>query len=239
VNDDFVYKSDDFKEARQKRMHQAGEIRFLHSIATPGMHVMEIGANTGVTVVAIAKAIGDRGHVYAFEPVREYYTTLLRNLSHNAVTNVSAYNLAVSGRTGRIPFYKREGGSSGIVPATGGEMLWVEATTVTEFLTVEEIRNIDLLNLDCEGSELFVLQGAQATLQTHAPHIFCELHHRYLDELGQSADEVIGYLTDLGYSVRLLQVEDLEARVGVETCTHVYATKRSPLCANNQQGEHQ
>ena len=226
--DHFVYESDDFNETLHKRVHQAGEITFLRSIARPGMRVMEIGANTGVTVLAIAKVIGADGHLYAFEPVREYYMTLMANLSRNDVTNVSAYNLAVSNHTGRIAFYKRERGGSSIVPATGSDMLWVEATTITEFLTVEEISTIDLLNLDCEGSELLVLQGAQMTLQTHAPHIFCELHHTYLRELGQSAAHVIGYLTNLGYSVRLLRVDDLEADVRLDTCSHVYATKNNP-----------
>lgn len=110
----------------------------------------------------------------------------------------------------------------------------MEATTVTEFLTVEEIGAIDLLNLDCEGSELHVLQGAKATLQTHAPRIFCELHHMYLRELGQSADQIIRYLTHLGYSIRLLRVDDLEAEVHLDTCSHVYATKATPGCTNDQ-----
>jgi len=223
VIDQFLYESDDFQQELQKNAHHAGEIRFLHSIATPGMHVMEIGANTGVTVVAIAKAIGDRGHVYAFEPVRDYYTTLMANLSRNQVTNVSAYNLAVSNHTGRIAFYKREGGASSIVPGTGGEMLWVEATTITEFLTVEELQTIDLLNLDCEGSELLVLQGAHAVLGKHKPDIFCEIHRGYLDELGQSLDDVVGFLRQFGYDVRMLQVEDLELEATAGTCSHLYA----------------
>jgi len=228
--DCFVYESGDFKAELQKSAHYCGEISFLRSIARPGMQVMEIGANTGVTVVALAKAIGDAGHLYAFEPVPEYYAALMANLSRNAVTNVSAYNMALSNHTGRIAFYKREGGGSGIAPARGGETHWVEATTITEFLIVEEIDRVNLLNLDCEGSELLVLQGARAVLERHAPQIFCEIHHGYLEELGHSADEVIGYLSDLGYSVQFLQIEDLEADVCVDTCSHVYATKAPHGC---------
>ncbi len=226
--DSFIYESDNFKKELSSSAHHAGEVSFLRSITKPGMQVMEIGANTGVTVVAIAKAIGDTGHLYAFEPVREHYTALMANLSRNAISNVSAYNLAVSNNTGRIAFYKRQGGASGLAPATGGEMLWVEATTISEFLIVEQIDRVHLVNLDCEGSELLVLQGARIALEKHAPHIFCEIHHGYLDELGQSADELINYLSDLGYSVRLLQVEDLEAEVSHDTCSHIYATKTNP-----------
>ena len=225
VMDCFIYESDDFKKGLQKSAHHSGEISFLRSIARPGMRAMEVGANTGVTAVVIAKNIAETGHLYAFEPVPEYYTKLMDNLSRNGANNVSAYRLALSNQTGRIRFYKREGGGSGITPATGGETLWVEATTVTEFLIVQNIDRIDLLNLDCEGSELLVLEGAKAVLEKHAPQIFCEIHHGYLNELGQSADDVIGYLRQFGYEVRMLRVEDRGAEATADTCSHIYAAK--------------
>ena len=226
--DAFIYDSDEFRHELESSPHHAGEVSFLRLIARPGMHVMEIGANTGVIATALAKSIGDAGYLYAFEPVPEYYTKLMENLSRNDVKNVSAYRLALSNQTGRIRFYKREGGGSGITPAREGEALWVETTTVTEFLVVQKIDGIDLLNLDCEGSELLVLQGAKAVLEKHLPQIFCEIHHGYLKELGQSTDDVIGYLSQFGYEVRLLQVEDLNAETTTNTCSHVYAAKPDP-----------
>jgi len=226
--DSFIYDSDKFRDELKNNPHHAGEVNFLQSIARSGMHVMEIGANTGVTAVAVAKHIGDAGHLYAFEPVPEYYAKLMNNLSRNGVNNVSAYRLALSNQTERIRFYKREGGGSGITPAKGGETLWVEATTVTEFLTVQKIDRVDLLNLDCEGSELLVLQGAKAVLENQLPDIFCEIHHGYLKELGQSVDDVVGFLRQFGYEVRLLQVEDLNAETSTDTCSHVYAAKLKP-----------
>jgi len=224
----FTYDSDEFRHQLEDSPHHAGEVSFLRSIARPGMRVMEAGANTGVTAVALAKEIGDTGHLYAFEPVPEYYTTLMDNLSRNGVRNASAHRLALSNRTGRIEFHKREGGGSGITAGNGGETFWVEATTVTEFLMVQQIGKIDLLNLDCEGSELLALQGAKAVLEKQVPQIFCEIHRAYLNELGQSTDDVIDYLRQFGYDVRLLQVEDLNALTSADQCSHVYAAVPNP-----------
>jgi len=221
------YESDGFGDDLPNNAHHAGEVSFLRSLARPGMHVVEVGANTGVTAVALAKEIGDTGRLYAFEPVPEYYATLMDNLSRNGVKNVSAYRLALSNQVGRIRFYKREEGS-GITPAEGGEALWVEATTVTEFLALQGISRVDLLNLDCEGSELLVLKGAEPVLEKQVPQIFCEIHHAYLDELGQSVDDVVDFLRQFGYDVQLLQVEDLEAETSVATCSHIYATASRP-----------
>jgi len=227
--DCFAYGSDEFRDEPRNSPHQAGEVSFLRSIARSGMRVIEAGSNSGVTAVAIAKEIGDTGHLYAFEPVPEYYTTLTQNLSRNDVRNVSAYRIALSNGAARIRFYKR-GGGSGVTPSQGGQTLWVEATTVTEFVVVQEIGRIDLINLDCEGSELLALHGAKAILEKDEPQIFCEIHHAYLEELGQSSHDIIGYLSQFGYDVRLLQVEDCEAKRSTDNCSHVYAAMPAVGC---------
>lgn len=221
--DEFVYDSPEFKRAVANRPHESGELAFLKSIARPGMVVLEAGANTGVTAVALATAVTDSGHLYALEPVPEYYDQLQANLTRNAVRNATTYNLALSNRAGRIPFYKREGGGSGITPHEDGEMLHVEATTITNLLVVEHVTRVDLLHLDCEGSELLALQGAETILNRDAPKIFCEIHHDSLRALGQSVDDVIGFLAKLGYQIRPLQVDDLNTKPTTDTCSHVYA----------------
>jgi len=220
----FVFGSEEFQCELQESPHHAGEVGFLQSVLTPGMHVIDAGANRGVTAVAIAKEIGGEGHLYAFEPVPEFYADLKENLLRNGAENVSAHPLALSNRRGRIQFYKH-GGASGITPAQDAEVLSVEATTVTDFLAEQGQDRIDFLNLDCEGSELLVFRGAERTLENHGPQIFCEIHRGYLGELDQSADDVVGFLTELGYEVRPLQVENLDGEADVEKCSHVYARR--------------
>lgn len=141
------------------------------------MKVMEIGANKGVTTVAIARKVGPNGRVYAFEPVPEYYASLKKNLSLNGVENVKTYRLAVGNRSGQVKFYKH-GGGSGIIPQGQAEKFLVKTITVDAFLDLdsEGVKKIDLINMDCEGSELLVLRGAQKTLRANHPRVFCEIH---------------------------------------------------------------
>jgi len=220
----FVYDSPEFRRELQDSPHAAGEVRFLESIATSGMKVIEVGAYRGVTAVAIAKFIGKEGRLYAFEPVPEYYATLKESLSMNNLENVDTYRLALSNRPGRIQFYKH-GGGSGITPTDDSEMLWVEATTLELFLSREEIDRIDLLDMDCEGGELLVLQGAQSILRDQGSQIFCEIHREYLAQLGQSTEDIVDYLERLGYEVTPIIVEELEKKANFEHCSHVYARK--------------
>jgi len=220
------HQSGAFRHDLESSPHHAGEVAFLQSIAEPGMVVIEGGSHNGVTALALAEAVGEAGQVHAFEPVPEYYSELRANLSRHGARNVSPYELALSDQTGRIPFYKRDDGS-GITPAGGGEKIWVEATTVTEFAIVEELDRVDLLHLDCEGSELLVFRGGRSVLEKHRPQVFCEVHRGYLDELGQSVEDVLGYLHGLGYETRLVQVENLDAETSTDRCSHVYA--RAPV----------
>jgi hypothetical protein len=51
----FLYDSPAFKDFLKDNPHEAGEVGFLESIAQEGMHVIDIGANIGITTIAIAK----------------------------------------------------------------------------------------------------------------------------------------------------------------------------------------
>ena len=221
---EFLYDSPEFRTELGKSAHAAGEVEFLESIARPGMRAIEIGANHGVTAVTIASRIGSEGWLYAFEPVPDHFAILQRNLSGNHIENASAHQLAVIDRPGRIRFYKH-GGGSGIAPTEDAEQIWVEATTITDFLADHEVDRIDLLNMDCEGSELLALQGAQQLLRDDAPQIFCEVHRGYLQQVGQSAEELVAYLQRLGYQVRPLQVERLHEETTPQACSHIHASK--------------
>ena len=221
---EFLYDSPEFRAELEKSAHAAGEVQFLESIAEPGMRAIEIGANHGVTAVAIASRIGSQGWLYAFEPVPEYFAMLESNLSRNHVENASAHQLAVSDRAGRIRFYKH-GGGSGIAPAEDAEQIWVDATTITAFLADQNVDGIDLLNMDCEGAELLAFRGAEPLLRRGAPQIFCEVHHGYLQQLGQSAEELVAYLQRLGYQVELLQVERLHEETTLKASSHIHASK--------------
>lgn len=219
---EFIF-NESFRHELRESAHHYGEVVFLESVLHPGMVAMEIGANRGVTAVAIAKAVGDAGQVHAFEPVPEFFGVLEGNVARNAVGNIRAYNLALSNQTGSIVFYKH-GTGSGVTPADDAEKVRVEATTIPEWLSTHCVPTLDFINMDCEGSELLVLQNAQAVLEKYAPGIFCEIHRGYLQTLGQSLQDIVDFLTGLGYVVKPIQVEDLKIPSDFDQCSHIYAS---------------
>jgi len=218
----FLYDSPAFKDFLKDNPHEAGEVKFLESIAKEGMHVIDIGANIGITTVTIARKIGRRGKLYSFEPSPEYFKILKDNVSSNGLENVKVYELAVTDQVGRAPFYQKEL-SSGIVFEEGAKRFEVSTTTIDRFLSEEKIGRIDLIHMDCEGSELLVLRGAEETLSKNKVKIFCEIHHDFLKQLGQSVENLVQYLQRLEFQVQSVSLNDLKTGNNFEKCEYIYA----------------
>jgi FkbM family methyltransferase len=219
----FLYDSPAFKNFLKDNPHEAGEVKFLELIAQEGMHAIDIGANIGITTVAIAKRIRGGGKLYSFEPMPEYSNILKENISSNRLENVKVYELAVTDQVGRSPFYQKEL-SSGIIFEQGAKQFEVPTTTIDRFLTAEKIGRINLINMDCEGSELLVLRGAEETLSKNKVKIFCEIHHDFLKQLGQSVEDIVQYLQGLEFQVQSVSLNDLKTGNNFENCEYIYAT---------------
>jgi len=220
----FDYESPEFQTHLEENAHARGEVTSLQSICEPGMTVLDIGANKGVTTVTLARAVGGTGRVWAFEPVPESFALLQANLSRNKAANVQAFQMAVGAQTAEVDFHVH-GEGSGIVPAQDAEPLKVTATTIDGFLRDHGGVNVDLISSDCEGSELLMLRGARQTLMANSLQIFCEIHHSHLNALGHSVTDVVAYLTQLGFQIRPLSVEHLESDVELAHCSHIHAAR--------------
>ena len=218
----FLYDSPGFKNFLKDNPHERGEVKFLESIVKEGMNVIDIGANVGITTVTVARKIGRRGKLYSFEPTPEYFNILKENISSNGLENVKVYELAVTDQVGRALFYQKEL-SSGIVFEEGAKKFEVSTTSIDRFLSEEKIERIDLINMDCEGSELLVLKGAKETLRKNKVKIFCEIHHDFLKQLGQSVEELVQYLQGLEFQVQSVSLDDLMMGNNFEKCEYVYA----------------
>ena len=222
--DFFIYDSPAFRNFLKENDHEGAEVEFLESTIEEGMNVIDIGANIGITTVTIAKIIGKGGRVFSFEPAPEYFDTLKNNMSANGLENVEVYEQAVTDQVGEVDFYQR-GLSSGIVLEEGVKRFEVSTTAIDRFLSEKKIERIDLINMDCEGSELLVFKGAKETLQKNKVKIFCEIHHDFLKQLGQSVGDIVEYLQKLAFKVKSVSLDDLRMGNEFENCDYIYAHK--------------
>lgn len=202
--------------------HVRGEVTRLEDLSAPGKTAVDIGGNRGLTAIRLAQAVGPTGHVHAFEPVPEFCDALRNNLVRNGITNVTCCCCALGNHNG-VTQYFQHGQGSGIVPEADAPEIEVRLASLDGYVQSEGIERIDIMSMDCEGSELFVFQGAESVLRQFHPGILCEIHHGTLARLEVDAVRIVRHLEERGYAVTPISVDNPAESVSVETCTHILA----------------
>jgi FkbM family methyltransferase len=152
-------------------------------IPAMGQTVFDVGANIGEYTIRQALRVGKEGLVFAFEPNPDAYSRLLRNIQINDLSNVVSFPVAVSRASGKVLFNKdpRSTLAGRIVDAgaqadLSSEMISVDAVSLDEIVESRQIRIIDVLKIDVEGSELLVLDGARRHALPITRNIVLEYH---------------------------------------------------------------
>ncbi len=194
---------------------QAWEPHILEKIeqyVKPGTIVLDIGAHIGTFTIPLAKAVGESGTVYAFEPQRKIFRELIKNCALNGFQNVICQRLAIGDQHQVIEMdketYPGSEGSTGI--GYGGDA--AEMRTIDSF----GFKNVSFVKIDVERSENQVLDGMVLTIQNNKPIIIIELQGGYCWEtapthIRQKMQDSIDKLTTLGYVVTRLYLHDFLA----------------------------
>ncbi len=222
--DRFEFDSPEYAAYMREHAHERGERDFLTATAGPGMVAVDAGGHRGLAACAISKVIGESGRLYCFEPIPEHRELLRDNVEANRLDNVEVVPAALGERAGSAVFY-RDGDGTSIAPKPGRDRVEAEVVGLDEFFAERGLERLELLNMDCEGSELLVLKGAEQLLRTNSVHVFAEVHHGMLKALGQSVGEITGFLRDFGYRVSTVSLDDLSTGEDWETCEYIYARR--------------
>lgn len=123
--------------------------------------VLDVGANVGEFAVAAAKMAGK---VWCFEPDESCLPALKKNAMQ--IKKIHVIPLAVCESSGKAEFFQSTStaDSSTIKPASYSEVKTVDAISLDDFSTKNNISTIDFLKIEAEGAEPEVLKGATKLL---------------------------------------------------------------------------
>jgi FkbM family methyltransferase len=149
-----------------------------------------------------AKMVGEEGQVLSFEADEYAFSILQRNLVVNMANNVRACLAAVWDRSGQELFYPvqdfkrfKSYGSYGIDPnATVGRKV---RTLAIDDLEINQ--PISLMKVDAQGSDLFVLRGAVATIRQHRMPIIFEYEEQFQKEFGTTFQDYVDFVRSISY----------------------------------------
>jgi FkbM family methyltransferase len=157
---------------------------FFARTVTPGMTVMDIGANLGYYTLLLGEAVGPSGHVIAVEPVPQTSELLKKTIDLNGMAErVRLVTAAAAGPgTPVVTMYvpENEPKNAAIITAPLAGTIKVPAVSVDELTT--HLSRLDLVKIDAEGAEQVIIEGMRVTIQHLRPNLLLEFNaHRYKD----------------------------------------------------------
>jgi FkbM family methyltransferase len=182
--------------------------------------VLQVGANSGQEINGFVSQ-GLKIGVFV-EPLQDAFKALEKKvLSHEGFFAVNALCAEVADKA--FPFYASggNGASSSLLKPVGhliehpsvkfeSKPTIIHSTTVDRIAAdlkaqghINYIKQIDMLHLDTQGSELSVLRGAEELLK-QVNYIFTEVSHGGLYENDVNHKELTGFLESRGFSLVFL-----------------------------------
>lgn len=158
------------QEVAGKPAYQLTKYRaaLAHVPAARLKHAVDVGAHAGLWTRVMAY---DFATVTAFEPVQEHLECLFRNTAE--LSNVMVRARALGAARGHVRMHTRTPGSTGDtgvarVGEAGGPLVPIER------LDDQGFSALDLLKIDNEGYEYFVVEGGKETIRRFRPVVVVE-----------------------------------------------------------------
>lgn len=201
-----------FKVSYEEKFDQyiVGDIR-------PSDVVWDVGANVGYFSEKFSEAVGQSGHVYAFEPAPE--TNLILKEKCSSYMNVTVEQIALADFDGESLFHV-SGASADPTNGLGedrgeGEKVQVRVCrgdTYLASLSPSQIPNC--IKIDVEGYEYEVLKGLEETLSKPVLRaLYMEIHFLILANRGMpdASTNISKLLSKYGFSLRWIDPSHLAA----------------------------
>ncbi len=185
-------------------------LTLLHYLPVGGVF-LDIGAHFGFFSLFASSLAGSNGQVIAVEAIPSTFKQLKQNIeissNHEKIyaVNVAAYNkqcnlefsdFGVIASSLNSAFNVRQRNS--LVKHTPVKIS-IEAKTVDAILEEIPVERLDVVKIDAESSELFVLQGMASSLSKFRPVVILEIGD-YGVQGSYRSSEIVDLLKAIGYS---------------------------------------
>ena len=154
--------------------------------------VIDIGANVGMISIYLAKKYPFL-KIYAFEPVKQNYENLLKNIEINNINEgiITAENVAITKdrrNMNIITPLNNTGGSSFVIERDLNAInsninLNVKSITFDDIFEKYNIDKCKLLKIDCEGAEYEILYNASENNLRKCNNMRAEFHGNELEQI--------------------------------------------------------
>jgi FkbM family methyltransferase len=158
-------------------------VSLLRLLCGSDSHVLDVGANIGMTALALSRACS-RGQVAAIEPVSRTFRYLKQNVIKAGVPNVKVFNFALGSGEGSVLMQGHPSNfacsfvaDNYTIPAKDHFSQRVPVKRLDDIFPSLSLDRVDFMKVDVEGFELEVFAGAREIINTYRPIVFLEMNH--------------------------------------------------------------
>jgi len=185
---------------RKREIYEPLETAVILQLVQPGMRVLDLGANIGYYTLLISRAVGEKGHIWAFEPDPDNFAILQRNLALNECPNVTPHQMAAGEAPGKATLY-RSLLNRGDNRLSAGDQH--RNTCEIDIVRIDDVLPsdpIDFVKMDIQGAEGVALAGMQACLD-RSPNVqvLFEYWPEALREGGTEPEQLLRSLRGKGF----------------------------------------
>lgn len=178
----------------------------------PGDVVYDVGSFVGWYAIPAADEVGPQGAVVAFEPVPDTAQVLRKHLGLNMVADrIRLVEAACSNTTGEVFMPVHSIKETNLASGNGlldvhpqkdlkADMIPVSTLRLDDFWRGSD-RAPNILKIDVEGAELWVLEGAEVILRKARPLVFMELHEFAWKWFGTTEKSLRAFLKSVSYDL--------------------------------------
>ncbi len=187
------------------------DTKLVQDHVNSGDVVIDVGAHIGYFSLLFSNLVGETGHVYSFEPEPKNIKLLKKSITINNIQNISLEPHPVSNINESCKLYVGQFTSGGnrihcpdkMIELYEKEPINVETLVLDDYFSKLNLLNkINFVKMDCEGSELRVLQGMKKILrESKNLKIFIEFDVDALEDAGSDPKELLNLLEKEGFII--------------------------------------
>ena len=199
-----------FKEIFMVDVYEIDEL--VHALPTVPV-VIDIGANVGFFDIQLLSKINN-ATIYAYEPVPANVKTLQRTLQQNPRLgqSIKLFPMAVTGKPlDKLELFVEAEETSQVVASVfsafhenNSQKITVPCITLTDIIQKNNLEAIDLLKVDCEGSEYDIIYNTAPELIRRVKKMTIEVHD--LDTVRNNINAFEQYVQSLGYATTYVPI---------------------------------
>jgi FkbM family methyltransferase len=187
----------------------------LQQVVKPDNKVLVLGGHIGYHVLLISKLVGPNGHISIFEPNPNTLKFLKANLAFNDITNSTLYPKAAYSKNTSLSFVAFTEGNTGNshiskdpnqeAQSNKAKLITVDAVSID---TINEIKSIDVLQMDIEGSEIDAVYGATQLID-NSPNLIV-LQEWWTANINGDLDKYLNFWRSRGYKIAQIKPKELK-----------------------------